>query len=104
MAALHFAHTVVMHCHILKDLIDGHENGRRTIGIVAVTEACIDIAESHDHGGAWLDMPLENRDLYVFHDQGIRGDGCIRYHRETNHALAFDERSDTTGPSRLGGI
>ena len=32
-----------------------------------ITEACIGIAESHAQGGIWLDLPLANRDLYVFH-------------------------------------
>ena len=55
----------------LGDLIDAHESGRSTLGNVDichnVTEACIGIAESHAHGGTWLDLPLENRNLYVFH-------------------------------------
>jgi predicted dehydrogenase len=55
----------------LEDLLDAHEGGRQTLGNVdishQVTEACIGIAESHANGGAWLDLPLQNRDLYVFH-------------------------------------
>ena len=63
--------TKPMTVNCLEDLVDAHENERQTIGNVDVThhitEACIGIAESHAHGGAWLDLPLENRDLYVFH-------------------------------------
>ena len=55
----------------LNDLVEAHQTGRPTLGNVDVahhiTEACIGIAESHAHGGVWLDLPLQNRDLYVFH-------------------------------------
>ncbi len=32
-----------------------------------VTEGCLSVAESHRQDGAWLDLPLERRDLYVYH-------------------------------------
>jgi predicted dehydrogenase len=59
----------VMAC--LEDLVEAHETGRPTLGHVDlthhITEACIGVAESHFLGGAWVDLPLENRDLYIFH-------------------------------------
>jgi len=55
----------------LEDIIDAHEEGRPTIGHIDVThhitEACIAVAESHRAGGTWIDLPLSNRDLYIFH-------------------------------------
>jgi predicted dehydrogenase len=55
----------------LEDLLDAHESGRKTRGDVTVahnlTEACLAVTESHRLGGAWVDLPMENRDLYVFH-------------------------------------
>ena len=61
--------TATMIC--LEDLVDAYENGRPTIGNVDlahhITEACIAIAESHARGGAWMTLPLENRELYIFH-------------------------------------
>jgi predicted dehydrogenase len=55
----------------LEDLLDAHESGRKTRGDVTVahnlTEACLAVAESHRLGGAWVELPMENRDLYVFH-------------------------------------
>ena len=57
--------------NILKDLVDAYESGRPSLGNVEVThhitEACIAIAESHRRGGTWVSLPLESRDLYVFH-------------------------------------
>ena len=57
---------------ILEDLVDAHESGRPTRGGNVdvphrVTEACLAVAESHRLGGAWVKLPMENRDLYVFH-------------------------------------
>ena len=56
---------------ILKDLVDAHESGRPSTGNVEVThhvtEACLAVAESHKRGGTWVPLPLESRDLYVFH-------------------------------------
>ena len=55
----------------LEDLVAAHENGRPTRGNVDVThnitEACLAVAESHRRGGSWVQLPMENRDLYVFH-------------------------------------
>ena len=56
----------------LEDLVDSHENGRDPRGgpiEVAhnLTEACLAVAESHRQGGAWVDLPMANRSLYVFH-------------------------------------
>ena len=55
----------------LEDLVDAHESGRPSIGNIEVThpitEACITVAESHRQGGRWVDLPMQNRDLYVFH-------------------------------------
>ena len=55
----------------LEDLVEAHESGRQSIGNIEVThpitEACITVAESHRQGGRWIDLPMQNRDLYVFH-------------------------------------
>ena len=56
----------------LEDLVDSHESGRSPRGgpiKVAhnLTEACLAVAESHRQGGAWVDLPMANRSLYVFH-------------------------------------
>ena len=55
----------------LEDLVDAHESGRKTRQDVSVitnlTEACLAVAESHRIGGGWVDLPMQNRDLYVFH-------------------------------------
>ena len=55
----------------LEDLVDAHEQGREAHGDIAVThhitEACIAVAESHRQGGIWIDLPAENRDMYIFH-------------------------------------
>ena len=55
----------------LEDLVDAREKGRPTLGHVDVThhitEACIAVAESHRAGGGWIDLPLSNRHLYIFH-------------------------------------
>ena len=57
---------------ILEDLVDAYESGRPTRGGNVevphrVTEACLAVAESHRLGGTWVKLPMENRDLYVFH-------------------------------------
>ncbi|MBM4437400.1 MAG: Gfo/Idh/MocA family oxidoreductase [Actinobacteria bacterium] len=61
--------SMVMTC--LDDLVDAYESGRPTRGAIAIahnnTEACLAVAESHREGGAWIDLPMANRDLYVFH-------------------------------------
>jgi predicted dehydrogenase len=55
----------------LEDLVDAHESGRKTRQDVSVitnlTEACLAVAESHRIGGGWVDLPMQNRGLYVFH-------------------------------------
>ena len=55
----------------LEDLVDAHETGRPPRGNVDVThnitEALLAVAESHRRGGEWVQLPMENRDLYVFH-------------------------------------
>lgn len=54
----------------LEDLVGAHEEGRPTLGGVEIchhmTEACLAVAESHRQGRR-VTLPLENRDLYVFH-------------------------------------
>lgn len=55
----------------LEDLVDAYESGRPSrspAGLSArIVDACIAVAESHRRGGAWVDLPLTERDLYVFH-------------------------------------
>ena len=55
----------------LQDLVDAYEAGRPTLGPIDVThhitEACIAVAESHRAGGGWIGLPLNERDLYIFH-------------------------------------
>ena len=55
----------------LEDIIDAYEKDRPTLGDIDVThhitEACIAVAESHRADGSWIDLPLEKRDLYIFH-------------------------------------
>ncbi len=55
----------------LEDLIAAYESGQPTRGHVGVThhvtEACFAVAESHRRGGTWVDLPLQDRDTYIFH-------------------------------------
>ena len=55
----------------LEDLGEAFETGRPTRGHIDIahhtTEACLAVAESHHRGGEWVELPLEDRDLYVFH-------------------------------------
>lgn len=55
----------------LEDLVHAYETGRKSLGHIEiahhVTEACIAVAESHRRGGAWVDLPLADRDLYIWH-------------------------------------
>jgi len=55
----------------LEELVDAHEQGRPPLGNVEVshhgTEVCFAVAESHRRGGAWVDLPLIERDLYIHH-------------------------------------
>jgi hypothetical protein len=54
----------------LEDLVGAFEEKRPTLGNVQIchhlTEVCLAIAESHRQGRR-ITLPLENRDLYVFH-------------------------------------
>lgn len=56
--------------YCLEDLISAHEEGRPTLGHIDIahhcTEACLAVAESHRIGQR-VTLPLDNRDLYVFH-------------------------------------
>ena len=55
----------------LEDLVEAHETGRLTLNHIEqahhATEICLAVAESHRQGGARVTLPLENRDLYVWH-------------------------------------
>jgi predicted dehydrogenase len=55
----------------LEDLVAAVEEGRPTLGNVEIThhctEVCLAVAESHRQGGVRVRLPLENRDLYVWH-------------------------------------
>lgn len=55
----------------LNDLIEAYEQDRPTANPIELahraTEACLAVAESHRLGGVWMDLPLANRDLYVWH-------------------------------------
>lgn len=61
-------HSTTQFC--LEDLVAAKEEGRPTLGHIDVThhltEACLAVAESHRRG-EWVTLPLENRDLYIFH-------------------------------------
>lgn len=56
---------------VLEDLVDAYEQKRPTLGPVEVchqaTEVCLAVAESHRQGGARVELPLTDRDLYVWH-------------------------------------
>jgi predicted dehydrogenase len=55
---------------VLEDLIDAYEAERDTLGNVTVThratELCLTVAESHIKGKR-VELPLKNRDLYIWH-------------------------------------
>lgn len=57
--------------YCLEDLVQAHEEGRPALGNVEVThhatEICLAVAQSHLEGGKWIDLPLQNRDLYIWH-------------------------------------
>ena len=57
--------------YMLDDLVAAHEEGRLPLGDVgiahAATECCLAVAESHLLGGAKVQLPLPQRDLYVWH-------------------------------------
>jgi predicted dehydrogenase len=56
---------------LLEDLVDAHEQQRPPLGNIEIThhatEICFAVAESHRRNGAWVDLPLTDRDLYIFH-------------------------------------
>jgi predicted dehydrogenase len=55
----------------LEDIVKAYEENRPTLGNVEVThratELCLAVAESHRQDGLRVKLPLENRDLYVWH-------------------------------------
>ena len=56
----------------MEDLVESYETGKTPISgkidvIHNLTEACLAVAESHRNGGSWIDLPMSNRELYVFH-------------------------------------
>ena len=55
----------------LEDLVAARESGQPTRGHIGIThhitEATIAVAESHRRGNAWIELPLKERDLYIFH-------------------------------------
>jgi predicted dehydrogenase len=57
--------------YLLEDLVRAKEKGRPPLGNVEVThratEVCLAVAQSHLSGGGWIELPLEDRDLYVWH-------------------------------------
>ncbi len=61
-------HSTTQFC--LEDLVGAYEENRPTLGNVQIchhlTEICLAIAESHRQGRR-ITLPLENRDLYIFH-------------------------------------
>ena len=66
---LHATRSATVAC--LEDLIEAHETGRPSLNNVDVahhsTEICLAVAESHRQGGCWIELPLQDRELYVFH-------------------------------------
>ncbi|MBM3278221.1 MAG: Gfo/Idh/MocA family oxidoreductase [Candidatus Handelsmanbacteria bacterium] len=57
--------------YAFEDLVRAHEEGKPALGNVEIThhatEICLAVAQSHLEGGKWIDLPLQNRDLYVWH-------------------------------------
>jgi len=55
----------------LEDLVKAHETGTRTLNHIEQchhsTEVCFAVAESHRQGGKRIALPLEDRDLYIWH-------------------------------------
>ncbi len=55
----------------LEDLVRAYESGSLTLGHVQIThhatEACFAVADSHCRGGVWVDLPLTERDRYIYH-------------------------------------
>ena len=61
--------SAVVRC--LENLVRAHESGQPSLGNVAlthhITKACIGVSESHRINATWIDLPIINRDLYIFH-------------------------------------
>lgn len=61
-------HSATQFC--LEDLVGAYEEKRPSLGNIQVThhltEVCLAVAESHRQGRR-IPMPLENRDMYIFH-------------------------------------
>ncbi len=55
----------------LEDLVEAYETGRPPLNNIHIahhaTEICLAVAESHRQGGKWIELPLGNRELYVYH-------------------------------------
>jgi predicted dehydrogenase len=55
----------------LEGLVDALEQGRPPLGNVEIshhaTEVCFAVAESHRQNGAWVELPLVDRDMYIYH-------------------------------------
>ncbi len=55
----------------LENLVSSYESGQPSRGNVEIThhitEACITVAESHRQENKYIQLPMENRDLYIFH-------------------------------------
>ncbi|AWT59774.1 MAG: Myo-inositol 2-dehydrogenase [Candidatus Moanabacter tarae] len=55
----------------LEDILSAFSSGGPTLGHIDcahhITEACFAVAESHRKGGTWVDLPLLERGLYIFH-------------------------------------
>lgn len=55
----------------LEDLVEAYETGRPALNNVEQchhsTEICFAVAESHRQGGRRVDLPLANRELYIWH-------------------------------------
>jgi predicted dehydrogenase len=55
----------------LEDLVEAYQSGRPSLNNVDVahhaTEICLAVVESHAQDGRWVELPLANRELYVYH-------------------------------------
>ncbi len=55
----------------LEDLVAAYEEEHPPLGDVQIahhgTEICFAVAESHRQGGSWIELPLANRELYIWH-------------------------------------
>ena len=51
--------------------MEAHETGRQSLNHIEqahqATEICLAMVESHRQGGVRVKLPLENRELYVWH-------------------------------------